>query len=184
VAGGQYSLARTRPIGHAAAVLEIKTLTPDDWPAWRELRLTALAEAPQQFGARLADWQGEGDQPERWRARLEIPGSLNLIAIHDGQPAGMVSGVPGSAEGVVDLISMWVSPAARGQGAGLRLIAELAGWAAGTGATQLRLEVRQDNAPAIGLYERSGFTAAGRTDGIAGNGMPDLVMTRPLTPAE
>lgn len=164
-------------------MLEIKALTPDDWPAWRELRLAALAEAPQQFGARLADWQDEGDQPERWRARLEIPGSVNLIAIHDGQPAGMVSGVPGSAEGVVDLISMWVAPAARGQGAGRRLIAELAGWAAGTGASQLRLEVRQDNAAAIGLYERSGFIRAGRIDGNAGNGMPDLVMTRPLGPA-
>ena len=163
-------------------MLEIQTLTPDDWPSWRELRLAALAEAPQQFGAKLADWQGEGDQPKRWRARLEIPGSLNLIALHDGVPAGMVSGVPGSAEGIVELISMWVSPAARGTGAGNRLIAELIGWATATGAEELRLEVRQDNAPAIGLYERNGFARTGQTDGIAGNGMPDLVMTRPLTP--
>ncbi len=140
---------------------EIQVLTPDDWPAWRELRLAALAESPRQFGSRLADWQGAGDQPERWRARLEIPGSLNLMAIHDGQPAGMVSGVPGQADGVIQLISMWVSPAARGTGTGHRLIAELIAWAAGSGASQLRLQVRQDNAPAIGLYERSGFGRAG-----------------------
>jgi hypothetical protein len=61
-------------------VLEIQTLTPDDWPAWRELRLAALAGAPQQFGSKLADWQGENDRPERWRSRLESPGSRNLIA--------------------------------------------------------------------------------------------------------
>ncbi|HEU5421725.1 MAG TPA: GNAT family N-acetyltransferase [Streptosporangiaceae bacterium] len=164
-------------------MLEIQVLTPDDWPAWRELRLAALAEAPHQFGARLADWQGEGDQPARWRARLEIPGSLNLIALDDGVPAGMLSGVPG-AEGVVELISMWVSPAARGKGAGRRLIAELIGWAAAAGAGELRLEVRPDNAPAIGLYERSGFARAGQADGVARNGTPDLVMTRPLTPQD
>lgn len=56
-------------------------LTPDDWPIWRELRLAALAEAPQAFGSRLADWQGEGDREERWRDRLSIPGSCNA-----GQP--------------------------------------------------------------------------------------------------
>ncbi|HEY1640233.1 MAG TPA: GNAT family N-acetyltransferase [Streptosporangiaceae bacterium] len=163
---------------------EIQVLTPDDWPAWRELRLAALAESPHQFGARLADWQGKGDQPERWRARLEIPGSVNFMATHAGQPAGMVSGVPGPADGVIQLISMWVSPAARGTGTGRRLIAELIAWAAGTGASLMRLEVRQDNAAAIGLYERSGFGRAGLTDGIAGNGMPDLVMTQALTPQD
>jgi ribosomal protein S18 acetylase RimI-like enzyme len=93
----------------------------------------------------------------------------------------MLSGVPGPADGVIQLISMWVSPAARGTGTGRRLIAELIAWAAGTGARQLRLQVRRDNAPAIGLYERSGFGRAGPAGGSAGNGTPVLVMTRPLT---
>ena len=75
---------------------------------------------------------------------------------------------------------MWVSPAARGTGTGRRLIDEIITWAAGGGASQLRLQVRPDNAPAIGLYERSGFSQAGPADDSAGTGIPVLVMTRPL----
>ena len=69
-------------------MIELRVLTPDDWRAWRRLRLAALAEAPYAFGSRLADWQGDGDREERWRARLGIPGSFNVIAVLDGEPAG------------------------------------------------------------------------------------------------
>jgi hypothetical protein len=62
----------------------------------------------------LADWQGEGDRAERWRDRLELPGSYNVVALLDEQPVGMASGVPADEPGVVELISMWVSPMARG----------------------------------------------------------------------
>lgn len=72
----------------------MRVLTPDDWRAWRQLRLAALAEAPDAFGSRLADWQGDGDREERWRARLGIPGSFNVVAVLDGEPAGLASGVP------------------------------------------------------------------------------------------
>jgi GNAT superfamily N-acetyltransferase len=110
------------------AVIELRVLTPDDWQVWRQLRLAALAEAPDVFGSRLADWQGEGDREERWRARLGIPGSFNVVAVLDGQPAGMASGVPtgGSA---AELISMWVSPAARGHGVGDQLVRAVERWA-------------------------------------------------------
>jgi len=46
----------------------------------------------------LAEWQGAGDRAERWRARLEIPDSHNVVAVLDGRPVGMVSGVPLAAE--------------------------------------------------------------------------------------
>ena len=70
---------------------ELKTLTPDDWTIWRELRLEALREAPEAFGSRLSDWQGDGDREERWRQRLTaVP--LNVVAIDNGQSVGMISG--------------------------------------------------------------------------------------------
>ncbi|HEX5569527.1 MAG TPA: GNAT family N-acetyltransferase, partial [Streptomyces sp.] len=60
-------------------MIEIRTVTSDDWALWRELRLAALTEAPHAFGSRLADWQGAGDREERWRARLDIPGARHFV---------------------------------------------------------------------------------------------------------
>ncbi len=140
---------------------ELKVLTPDDWAAWRELRLVALAEAPYAFGATLADWQGQGDREERWRARLGIPGSINLLAMAGGRAVGMVSGVPGPSDGMAELISMWVGPAARGQGVGDLLVRAVGEWAERSGARVLRLAVSVVNTRAIELYRRNGFEDIG-----------------------
>jgi ribosomal protein S18 acetylase RimI-like enzyme len=152
-------------------MIELQTLTPEDWQTWRELRLAALAEAPYAFGSKLADWQGEGDRAERWRARLAIPGSHNVVAVRDGRPVGMVSGVPTGDPGVVELISMWVDPAARGRGVGDRLLAAVEQWARQVGAGTVRLAVVPDNEAAIGLYRRNGFAETGEL----GDLMPDGV---------
>ncbi|KUF15093.1 GNAT family N-acetyltransferase [Streptomyces silvensis] len=139
-------------------MIELRTLESDDWPLWRELRLAALAEAPYAFGSTLAQWQGSGDQEERWRARLSIPGARDLVAFLDGLPVGMVSGVPVEGADSVELISMWVSPAARGKGVGDHLVRAVERWGAERGAGTLRLSVVPDNSNAVALYERNGFT--------------------------
>jgi ribosomal protein S18 acetylase RimI-like enzyme len=82
----------------------------------------------------------------------------------------MASGVPVEhAEGSVELISMWVSPVARGRGVGDCLIREVERWAAQRGATSLRLSVMPDNIRAAALYERHGFTDTG----VPGDLLPD-----------
>lgn len=149
---------RAAPVArHRRIVIELRLLGPDDWPAWRELRLAALAEAPYAYGSTLADWQGPGDREERWRERLGVPGAHNVVAVRDGEHIGMATGLPAGQPDTVELISMWVSPAARGQGVGDRLIAEIARWAVRRGAKTLRLSVMPDNRAAIALYERHGF---------------------------
>ena len=50
----------------------------------------------------------------------------------------------------------------QGHGLGRRLLTALVGHAREVGAAQVLLEVRVDNAPAIHLYESSGFTMLGR----------------------
>lgn len=140
-------------------MLELRVVTADDWALWRALRLAALAEAPEAFGSTLAEWSGEGDREQRWRARLSIPGAHELVVHLDGAPVGMVSGVPTADAGVVEMISTWVSPAGRGRGVGDRLVGAVTQWARERGATTLRLAVMRDNAPAIALYERHGFAA-------------------------
>ena len=164
-------------------VIDLRVLTPDDWPAWRELRLAALAEAPQAFGSRLADWQGEGDREQRWRDRLGIPGSFNVIAVLNGQPAGMASGVPAEdSAGAAELISMWVSPAARGRGVGDRLVRAVEDWARQAGAWVLKLAVTEGNDNAIALYRRCGFADTGELGDLMPDGVRrEHVMAKSLT---
>lgn len=149
-------------------MVELRVLTPDDWPLWRELRLAALADAPDAFGSTLAEWR-DADE-DRWRARLSIPGARDLVAVLDDQAGGMVSGVRGDLPDSVGLISMWVDPTARGRGVGDRLVEAVARWGADQGAATLRLSVGPGNDWAVALYVRHGFRDTGegalRPDGV------------------
>ena len=55
------------------------------------------------------------------------------------------------------VVQVVVDPAARGRGAGAALMRALRGRAVGEGCTRWYLNVKQDNASAIRLYERAGF---------------------------
>jgi ribosomal protein S18 acetylase RimI-like enzyme len=167
----EIALRLPRVAGTLCGMVELRVLTPDDWQIWRELRLAALAEAPYAFASQLKDWQGDGDRSERWRARLEVPGSHNVVALLDGRPVGMVSGMPTGEPGVAELISMWVDPVARGRGAGDRLLQAVERWARQLPADQLRLAVMEGNEAAAALYRRHGF----EDTGAAGDLMPDGV---------
>lgn len=173
-------------------MIELRVLSVDDWAVWRELRLAALAEAPSAFGSTLAEWQGDGDREERWRTRLGIPGSHNVVAVLDGRQVGMVSGIPaGTPAGIsaedahaVELISMWVSPAVRGQRVGDSLIGHVERWAVQRRARTLRLSVMPDNRAAIAFYERHGFKTTGEPGDLAPDGVRrELIMAKPLGPA-
>lgn len=152
-------------------MIEILVLTPDDWATWRDLRLAALGEAPYAFGSRLADWTGDGDAEERWRARLGIAESHNVVAMLDGHGVGMASGVATSHVGTVELISMWVAPGARGRGVGDLLIRDIERWAVSNGAGVLRLSVAENNARAATLYQRHGFQYTGELGDMMADGV-------------
>lgn len=162
-------------------MIELRTLSPDDWQLWRSLRLAALTEAPYAFGSTLADWQGEGDREARWRDRLGIAGSHNVVAALDRELVGMASGVPSEQEDAVELISMWVSRAARGRGVGDALVAEVERWALRRGARVLRLDVTDGNEAAAGLYLRNGFAFTGELGDLMADGVRrERVMAKPL----
>jgi GNAT superfamily N-acetyltransferase len=160
-------------------VIEIRALGPASWRLWRELRLAALAEASAAFTSRLADWE-DADEA-RWRARLAIAGSVNLVALLEGEPAGMASGLPG-ADGTVQLGTMWVGPAGRGQGVGDRLVQAVAQWARDQGAAVLRLTVAEGNERAAAVYRRNGFAATGEMAGPPDGGQMAMVMVKRLRP--
>lgn len=143
-------------------MITIDELVPDDWARWRELRLQALAEAPHAFSSTLASWR-DADEA-RWRARLQDV-AYNALAVNGLRTVGMVSGVAGDP---VELISLWVAPAARGQGVGDALVRAVLAWST---PRPTRLNVYPTNTPAIALYRRHGFVATDIIDG-------ELIMRR------
>lgn len=158
-------------------MVHLRVLTVDDWPVWRDARLAALADAPHAFKSCLADWHRGGE--DRWRARLALPGSYNLVAVLDSGVVGMASGVPG--DDVCELRSVWVGPQARGRGVGDRLIAAVEAWARRCDASALKLAVIPGNEPAVALYRSHGFVDTDEYGDVLSDGVSrEHVMVKPL----
>ncbi|MBE7162540.1 MAG: GNAT family N-acetyltransferase [Williamsia herbipolensis] len=156
----------------------LRTMTADDWEAWRAVRLEALAESPGAFGSTHADWVG-AEEP-RWRGRLSIPGAIDVVAFEGDTAIGMASGVPAETPGRAELISMWVAPAARGRGVARTVITAIAGWAVRSGFDVLALTVMPDNDGARTAYERNGFVRAHEPGPVLPDGRHEIAMTRDL----
>jgi ribosomal protein S18 acetylase RimI-like enzyme len=151
--------------------MEITQIGPADWERFRAVRLASLSESPAAFGSRYADWV---DAPaERWQSRLtQVP--LTLLAHETTEVVGVASGQP-VGENWVELISMWVSPAARGTGVARQLIDAVTRWAAGQN-RRTYLMVRSDNLRARKSYERAGFVDTGIPEGWPVNEPPERRM--------
>jgi ribosomal protein S18 acetylase RimI-like enzyme len=155
-------------------LVEIMQIGPDDWEAFRTVRLASLSEAPAAFGSRYDDWI---DAPaERWTSRLtQVP--LTLLAREGATVVGVVSGQLVGEEWV-ELISMWVAPAVRGTGVARQLIDAAADWASAQD-RRTYLMVRSDNERARRSYERAGFVDKGLPDGWPAGELPERRMELP-----
>ena len=85
---------------------------------------------------------------------------------------------------VADLDRIMVTPAARGRGLAVELLARGLDWATSRGCHTMMLEVRRDNSPAIGLYRRFGFETISQRPNYYGGGIDALVMSVDLPRAE
>ncbi|MEP7023975.1 MAG: GNAT family N-acetyltransferase [Actinomycetota bacterium] len=156
------------------AAVRVSQLEPDDWAALRQIRLEALAGAPYAFSSTLADETGMTQ--EQWRAR--ITRSPSFIAWRDGEPVGLVGGFgrppaaepagsepggsgPGAGHRDWHLVSMWVSPQARGTGVAEQLVEAVCASARADGAARLTLWATEVNARARAFYQRMGFLPTG-----------------------
>jgi ribosomal protein S18 acetylase RimI-like enzyme len=165
--------------GRMPGVVILRVPTVDDWPLWRDVRLAALADAPTAFKSTLAGWATGGEQ--RWRKRLAMPWTHNVVAMLDGLPVGVASGVPAD-DGAMELRSVWVSPEVRGQGVGDLLISAVLAWAARSAASTMRLAVVPGNDSAVGRYRRHGFVHTQALGELLPDGMTrEQVMAKPLS---
>ncbi len=131
----------------------------------RELRLRALADAPEAFNSTFVDMEARPESYWHERAAAASVGETQCLFIAEeaGQWLGMAGGtVDHEQEGAVEVISMWVDSAVRGRGIGRKLLDAVRTWAKEAGAVQLKLWVTETNAAAVGLYLATGFRPTGK----------------------
>jgi ribosomal protein S18 acetylase RimI-like enzyme len=136
---------------------EIRRAGPDDWMTLRDLRLAALADTPTAFASTLERESGY-DEP-RWRQL--IAGFACFMAWDGDQAAGLAGGLL-LDNGEWHVISMWVSPRARGSGVAHQLIEAVAEHVKAEGARKVSLWVTDGNDRARVFYERAGFRPTGK----------------------
>src|SRR5689334_23066876 len=138
----------------------VRQLRPQEWRAWRDLRLRALADAPEAFGETLAHAQARTD--EGWREFAARPDVAQLVVEHGGAPAGMAAVVIDADDPArADLYAMWVAPEARGRGLGRALVDAALRWSRGRAALELTLGVAEGAEAARALYLACGFRETG-----------------------
>jgi RimJ/RimL family protein N-acetyltransferase len=126
----------------------------------RELRLRAMADAPDAFGGTLE--RDEARPPEDWEG-LDV-----LIAEEDGRWLGMAGRfVDADMPAIAHIWGTWIDPAARGKGAGRELMRAALEDSRAAGLHRAELTVT-DRAPAAErLYEAVGFRLTGHTFPLA-----------------
>jgi RimJ/RimL family protein N-acetyltransferase len=156
--------------------MDFRPATPDQWRTSRDLRLRALADAPDAFCSSLE--QERSFDESMWKSRLER--AHTVIAWAGPDAVGAATGKPDPhEEGGREIVGMWVDPAHRGRGVAAALIGELVAWARAEGSPSIALWVAEDNSPARRLYEKCGFVATGERD-VMRPGVDQLRMRRAL----
>jgi ribosomal protein S18 acetylase RimI-like enzyme len=162
----QFSLQKTRGISPNCTqrMTTVRRLHPAEWQAYRDLRLSALADSPDAFGS---TYEHESLRPDgEWKERVELgAGSahdLPLIAEDGTDLVGLAWGKTMPEEpAIAHLFQMWVAPHWRGQGVGQELLRQVIEWARASGAEAVVLGVTCGNGVAQQLYARAGFVPLG-----------------------
>ncbi|MCH8497626.1 MAG: ribosomal protein S18-alanine N-acetyltransferase [Marinobacter sp.] len=96
-----------------------------------------------------------------FRRFIEMPRDRVVVAESEGNLAGYCLVLMHKATRLARIYSIAVSPDYRGHGLGEKLVRAAEAEAVKAGRIVMRLEVREDNTPAIGLYERLGYRKFG-----------------------
>lgn len=155
----------------------IRRATPADTEAYSKLRLEALREHPEAFGA---DYQANLQlSPEDWETQLKQradgQNTVLYFACDDDELVGMTGVYRGSAPKSSHNGGIWgvyVRDTHRGQGIAVRLLNACIDWAARHQIEYLKLAVVTTNIAAIRAYTAAGFQVYGvepkvlRVDGV------------------
>jgi ribosomal protein S18 acetylase RimI-like enzyme len=143
----------------------VRTLQPEDAAAFQVLRLAALLDTPEAFGASHAEEKDQGlAQVAR---RLEAGPARAVFGAFDGPTLVGCAGLarePGLRKAHKAFVwGLYVAPSARGRGVARRLMAAAIDLARATpGIAKITLSSDAGNPAAIALYESLGFTVFAR----------------------
>jgi adenylate cyclase len=170
-----------RPYGSWDPGISIDALRADEWRLLKELRIRALADAPDAFGPTVEAARAEPDAYwQRGAATFAEPGRTLLVARQEGRPIGLVSAVA-DPERTGHLGAMWLEPGARGAGLGGRLFDAACERLRAGGCRRVRLWVTETNERAIALYRARGFAPTGTARPLReGSPLRELEMERAL----
>jgi ribosomal-protein-alanine N-acetyltransferase len=116
----------------------------------------------------------------QYREEISAPTRRFIVAVDEGLSVIGYAGVfaPGGAE--ADILTVGVIAQHRGQGIARELMAGITKWAIDQGSIAMMLEVKTDNAAAIGLYESLGYSKLNIRKDYFGSGLDALVMRKEL----
>lgn len=112
------------------------------------------------------------------REEIALADRIVLVDERDGVATGYVD--VGVVADVADLHRVVVAAAHRRHGVASSLVGSASTAAADRGATRMLLEVADDNAPALALYDAHGFEPIARRRGYYGPGRDALVLEASL----
>ena len=117
----------------------------------------------------------------QYKEEFSSPTRHFVVAVDEAQNIIGYAGVfaPGGAE--ADVLTVGVIPSQRGKGIARQLMALITDWAKQQGSIAMMLEVKVDNAEAIGLYESLGYAKLNIRKDYFGTGLDALVMRLELS---
>lgn len=149
---------RRRKDGKAADPIRLRPARASDLAA-----LVALEEAV---------FAGDRMAARQFRHHIDSPNGELVVAVgRDHTLLGYALLLRRRGSRVGRIYSIAVAAAARGTGLGRRLLERLQASARKHDLDEIRLEVRKDNAGAIGLYQRAGYEVFGERPGYYEDGM-------------
>jgi len=143
--------------------MEIIKLPPDEWQAYRQIRLEALQDSPQAFGSTYAETV---EKPESfWRERLAGAAEGKetwMLFARDGDGDGRIVGLtgaflpePGDRKAIV--VSVFVTPEYRGKRVSTALMQAVLDALRQSDIHTVELTVADGQAAALALYRSFGF---------------------------